>query len=432
MRSWRSDAVGKGIWCRARTAAVAAAVFTAGLTAFGAAATAGATGAGASPVLSEVSATAAPPPVASPVLGSPHYLASPSGAVWSLGAADHGSMAGTRLNGAIVGIQLTLDSHGYWLVGSDGGIFSFGDARFYGSTGAVRLNRPVIGVTATTTGKGYWLFASDGGVFSFGDARFYGSTGGVRLNQPVVGMAATASGKGYWLFAGDGGVFSFGDARFYGSTGDVHLSKPVVDMAATPDGRGYWELGSDGGLFAFGAAPFYGSLGGHNIGQTVAKVLSAPNGTGYWEVAHDGDVYPFGSATGQDVPIYALLHTSEGPGDVAMEWAMAQMGKPYQWGGNGPNSFDCSGLVMRAWQAAGVAIPRVANAQYNFGTHVAISQLLPGDLVFWADNPAQPVTIHHVAMYIGAGYMVNAPYPGQVVGIDSIGGTGFVALGTRP
>jgi hypothetical protein len=69
----------------------------------------------------------------------------------------------------------------------------------------------------TADGKGYWLVASDGGIFSFGDAVFYGSTGGLSLNKPVVGMAPTADGKGYWLVASDGGIFSFGDAVFYGS-----------------------------------------------------------------------------------------------------------------------------------------------------------------------------------------------------------------------
>ena len=66
--------------------------------------------------------------------------------------------------------------------------------------------------------------AADGGVFTFGDARFYGSTGGMRLNQPIVGMAATPTGHGYWLVASDGGIFSFGDAEFHGSTGGMHLT----------------------------------------------------------------------------------------------------------------------------------------------------------------------------------------------------------------
>ena len=74
-------------------------------------------------------------------------------------------------------------------------------------------------MAATQDGKGYWMVASDGGVFSFGDAQFYGSTGAMHLNQPIVGMAATSTAKGYWMVASDGGVFSFGDAHFHGSMG---------------------------------------------------------------------------------------------------------------------------------------------------------------------------------------------------------------------
>jgi hypothetical protein len=120
---------------------------------------------------------------------------------------------------------------GYWLVASDGGIFSFGAARFYGSTGSIALNKPIVGMAATPTGQGYWLVASDGGIFSFGAARFYGSTGSMTLNKPIVGMAATPTGAGYWLVASDGGIFSFGAARFYGSTGSMTLNKPIVGMA---------------------------------------------------------------------------------------------------------------------------------------------------------------------------------------------------------
>ena len=78
---------------------------------------------------------------------------------------------------------------------------------------------------------GYWLVATDGGIFSFGDTQFYGSTGSMVLNKPIVGMAATPDGKGYWLVASDGGIFSFGDAKFEGSTGSIALNKPIVGMA---------------------------------------------------------------------------------------------------------------------------------------------------------------------------------------------------------
>ena len=142
----------------------------------------------------------------------------------------------------------TPDGKGYWLVASDGGVFTYGDAAFDGSTGGLTLNRPVVGMAATPDGKGYWLVASDGGIFTYGDAAFYGSTGGLALNRPIVAMAATPDGKGYWLVASDGGVFTYGDAAYYGSTGGLALNQNVVAMAATPDGQGYWLVASEGGM----------------------------------------------------------------------------------------------------------------------------------------------------------------------------------------
>ncbi|MGH9035672.1 MAG: sulfatase family protein, partial [Acidimicrobiia bacterium] len=121
-----------------------------------------------------------------------------------------------------------------------------------GSTGAVRLNRPIVGMASTPSGRGYWLVASDGGLFSFGDAGFFGSTGDVRLNRPIVGMASTPSGKGYWLVASDGGLFSFGDAGFSGSTAGT--GRTVVGMVPTPSGAGYYLATEAGEVVGFGDA----------------------------------------------------------------------------------------------------------------------------------------------------------------------------------
>jgi hypothetical protein len=151
-------------------------------------------------------------------------------------------------------------------------------------------------MAATPTGGGYWLVASDGGIFSYGDAAFYGSTGGIRLNQPIVGMAATPSGRGYWLVASDGGIFAFGDADFFGSTGSLRLVQPVVAMARTVDGHGYWLVAADGGMFAFGNAPFFGSIAGASAPPVVA-MAAQPASTGYWIIGQAGDGYPFGSAS---------------------------------------------------------------------------------------------------------------------------------------
>jgi Cu/Zn superoxide dismutase len=158
---------------------------------------------------------------------------------------------------------------GYWLLGSDGGIFAFGDAAFLGSVGDRRLNQPVVAMAPTPTGEGYWLVAKDGGVFAFGDARFAGSTGNIRLNTAIVAVAATPTGEGYWLVGTDGGIFAFGDAEFLGSLGDRRPNSPVVAMAASPTGAGYWLFAADGGVFAFGDADFFGSAGDRRLNHPV-------------------------------------------------------------------------------------------------------------------------------------------------------------------
>ncbi len=226
-----------------------------------------------------------------------YWLVASDGGIFSYGDAPfYGSTGGTPLNEPIVGMASTPDGRGYWLVASDGGIFAYGDAFFYGSTGGMALNEPIVGMASTPDGRGYWLVASDGGIFAYGDAPFYGSTGGMALNRPIVGMASTPDGRGYWLVASDGGIFAYGDAPFYGSTGGMALNRPIVGMASTPDGRGYWLVASDGGIFAYGDAPFYGSTGGTPLNEPIVGMASTPDGRGYWLVASDGGIFAFGDA----------------------------------------------------------------------------------------------------------------------------------------
>ena len=164
----------------------------------------------------------------------------------------------------------------------------------YGSV-TQALAQPIVGMASTPDGKGYWLVASDGGIFTFGDAAFYGSTGNIKLNQPIVGMASTPDGKGYWLVASDGGIFTFGDAAFYGSTGNIKLNQPIVGMASTPDGKGYWLVASDGGIFTFGDATFYGSAA--NNGITATGIIASADGKGYSIVSSTGEQFAFGDST---------------------------------------------------------------------------------------------------------------------------------------
>jgi cell wall-associated NlpC family hydrolase len=92
----------------------------------------------------------------------------------------------------------------------------------------------------------------------------------------------------------------------------------------------------------------------------------------------------------------------------AIQYALGEVGKPYVWGATGPNSYDCSGLMLRAYQSAGVTLPRVAAQQYWAGTQLPVRQAQPGDLLFWGYDTSNPDTIHHVAMYLGNGRMVEA------------------------
>ena len=229
--------------------------------------------------------------------GLGYWLVASDGGIFSEGGAPFaGSTGGMVLNKPIVGMAATPDGKGYWLAASDGGIFNYGDATFEGSAGNMPLNKPIVGMAATPDGKGYWLVASDGGIFNYGDAHFYGSAGGMPLNKPIVGMAATPDGKGYWLVASDGGIFNYGDAAFYGSAGGMPLNKPIVGMAATPDGKGYWLAASDGGIFNYGNAAFYGSAGGMTLNKPIVSMAATSDGKGYWLVASDGGIFNYGDA----------------------------------------------------------------------------------------------------------------------------------------
>ena len=100
---------------------------------------------------------------------------------------------------------------------------------------------------------------------------------------------------------------------------------------------------------------------------------------------------------------------------LVLQFIIGQLGKPYVWGAVGPSTYDCSGLMLRAFQALGVtSIPRVSQAQQMWATPVAAADAQPGDLVFFG-RPA-----YHVGIYIGGGLMLNAPYSGTVVRIDKV------------
>jgi len=130
---------------------------------------------------------------------------------------------------------------------------------------------------------------------------------------------------------------------------------------------------------------------------------------------------------------------------IAIHWAFEEIGVPYSWGGgdeNGPTygfaqgagtkGFDCSGLTLFAYGKAGIHLDHYTQSQWNEGKRVSSrSDLLPGDLMFFATDTSQPSTIHHVSIYIGKGKMIEAPYTGEVVRVSSADRSDFIG-GTRP
>ncbi len=180
-------------------------------------------------------------------------------------------------------LSVTPADDGYWIFTDRGRALAFGAAVDHGDLFRVTgpggrpvadvLNGPVIASVATPTGDGYYMIGSDGGVFSFGDAEFHGSTGSLTLNQPVVGIAPDPDGSGYWLAAADGGIFAF-DAPFLGSLPAIApvLNQPVV--GAIPFGSGYLMVAADGGIFNFSDLAFLGSLGGTPLPAPIVAVAA--------------------------------------------------------------------------------------------------------------------------------------------------------------
>lgn len=116
----------------------------------------------------------------------------------------------------------------------------------------------------------------------------------------------------------------------------------------------------------------------------------------------------------------------------AIAFALAQRGKPYVYGGTGPAGYDCSGLMLASYRAAGLTLLRTAAEQYTTGVAVPLNELQPGDIVFYAADLTDPRTIYHDALYIGNGTVVNAPYTGEVVRTEPLWTSGLLPTAMRP
>jgi hypothetical protein len=256
--------------------------------------------------------------------------------------------------------------HGYWLVGDDGGVFSFGGAHFHGSTGnmVTRVHGQVVNLAVVTSiaptpdDGGYWLATVNGGIFPFGDASYYGSLPAIGvLDAQVVAIVPTSDGKGYFMLSWQGGVYAFGDARFVGSCGTIGgCGAPLTGLVPDASGNGYWLLLANCQVVAFGDAPKLPASDCQSYAtanQVEARAAArTPDGRGYWVLLVDGSVYPEGDAvtlgswkaaattTSKD-PAEAIVPTRDGRG----AWVVLEKGSVNSYG-DAPKLGDLAGVKI--------------------------------------------------------------------------------------
>jgi hypothetical protein len=248
-------------------------------------------------------AGAATPHAASP---NGYWLVGADGGIFNYGSAQfYGSTGSMALQRPVIGIVATPTGNGYWLDATDGGVFAYGTTQYYGSLPGLgyhpfqsdlpnSLNAPIAGMVASHDDQGYFMVGEDGGVFAFGDAKFEGSCYTVGGCQgAAVSVIPDATGNGYWLVTTFGAVYAFGDAKYLGGPGFV----PASAAAPTPDGNGYVIVTLGGTVYGFGDAPVTGSIqaGPSSYGPATAVFLDAQNNGG-WVAYANGLVAAFGSA----------------------------------------------------------------------------------------------------------------------------------------
>lgn len=162
-----------------------------------------------------------------------------------------------------------------------------------------------------------------------------------------------------------------------------------------------------------------GSGTGRDVKPAVGRTIADP--AAVVRIIELADVYAHAPAAGSFIATAARSAPSPAA-RLAVEYAGAQLGRPYVWGGNGPDSsdssgFDCSGLTQSAYQAAGIAIPRTATEQFHTGRAIGAADLRAGDLVFYGDPNG---FLHHVAIYLSRGMIIDAPHTGAVVRFDPV------------
>ncbi|MGF1427462.1 NlpC/P60 family protein [Kitasatospora sp. LaBMicrA B282] len=235
--------------------------------------------------------------------------------------------------------------------------------------------------------------------------------------------------QGYGDDQGDGGDQSHADDQGDGSDQGYGDDQSSTDSGSDPSDNASDSSGNGSGTDDAGS-------GGLKQGWD-GSVYWFQNSAGEWRYTSHRDYYLNRiGATGDDTGTTSSgssgssggtddsgsgSRSEAATGDVesAVEFAEAQLGKPFEWGGNGPGGYDCSGLAQQAFLRAGISLPRIADEQYGATTPVSASRMQRGDLLFWSYDGTVS-GIHHVAIYLGDNRYVEAAHPGTSVRTETL------------
>lgn len=234
----------------------------------------------------------------------------------------------------------------------------------------------------------------------------------------------TSASDALWRLVADGAVASSFDA---GKNIPLVLGRPVVVHAGAGRAVRSW-VGALASTGLPGVDVVVNAAFGRQLQLTPAAMLLIQAPAAETESLRDKVAASLGSGATVEVLIHPVTPVASSapqylsPSQVGtiVRTALSKVGVPYVWGATGPDSFDCSGLVGFAYAAAGIHLPRVSEQMWLAGLHITPQAALPGDLLFWANDPAAPDDIDHVALYLGNGLMLSAPHTGAFVHVSGI------------
>jgi hypothetical protein len=222
-----------------------------------------------------------------------YYLVGGDGGVFSFGATRYGGGLGGSNSGVKIVAALdetTIAGHnGYLLVSDKGVVYPFAGGFSYGDLRSVHLDAPIVGAVAVQ--RGYLMVGADGGVFTFGSAGYRGSLAGKPLDSPIAAIGVYdpyAAQAGYWLVSQRGRVYAF-NLPWHGDARSLPLRGRIV--AIQGQSNGYWLAASDGGVFAYGNAHFYGSMANTPLAAPIVAMFGFAGG--YCLTGADGGLFFF-------------------------------------------------------------------------------------------------------------------------------------------